>query len=166
MGFFSRLFGWNKKQETPVRATKTEEGIPYDAGLVAKLKGDHQELLAMFGKISQVAAARQFDEVPKLLKHFKLALQTHLVTENVRFYVYVEQRQAYDSGASSLITDLRKEMNGIAHAAAHFIGHYETAVFTEEVASQFKKDLADIGEVLVQRINTEETSLYTLYLPK
>ncbi|NOT16299.1 MAG: hemerythrin domain-containing protein [Methylotenera sp.] len=166
MGFFSRLFGWDNKQEVPVQTTKTEEGIPYDAGLVSKLKADHQELLAMFGKISQAAGAGQFDAVPKMLKRFKLDLQTHLVTENVRFYVYVQQRQAGDSGASSLIADLRKEMNGIASAAVHFIGQYENAIFTEDVANQFRKDLAGIGEVLVQRINTEESSLYTLYMPK
>jgi hypothetical protein len=166
MGFFSRLFGQDKKQEASAQTKKSDEGIAYDAGLVSKLKADHQELLAMFGKISQVATTGQFDELPKLLKRFKLALQTHLVTENVRFYVYVQQRQADDSNASSLIADLRKEMNGIANAAVNFIGQYEAAVFTEEVANQFKKDLAGIGEVLVQRINREETSLYTLYLPK
>lgn len=167
MGFFSRLFGFGKASVAPVVAERMPDtGIAYDVALVPKLKADHQQLLSMFGKISQIAADGKFDELPGLLKKFKLALQTHLVTENVRFYVYVQQRQASDPGASSLIADLRKEMNGIASAAVQFINRYETAVFTQDVATEFRKDLANIGDVLVQRINTEETSLYTLYLPK
>jgi hypothetical protein len=55
-------------------------------------------------------------------------------------------------------------MNGIAGAAVQFINRYDSAQFTPEVAETFQKELAEIGEVLVQRINTEESSLYTLYL--
>ena len=88
------------------------------------------------------------------------------MTENVRFYAYVQQHLASDSNASSLVADLRKEMNGIANVVVHFINRYETAVFTPDVADAFNRDLAGIGEVLVQRIDTEEASLYTLYLDK
>ena len=167
MGFFSKLFGLDKPPAAPVVAERRRDaGIAYDPALVPKLKADHQDLLAMFGKISQTAETGQYNELPKLLKKFKLALQTHLVTENVRFYVYTQQRHVGDSHSSELIAGLRKEMNGIASAAVQFINRYETAVFTSDVAAQFRQDLAGIGEVLVQRINTEEASLYTLYIPK
>jgi hypothetical protein len=88
-----------------------------------------------------------------------------LVVENVRFYVYAQQHQAADPDASALIADLRKEMDGIARAAVQFINRYETTLFTTEVAATFLKDLGNIGNVLVQRINTEEARLYTLYQP-
>jgi len=168
MGFFSWIFGKDNKSasQNVANEKKSESGISYDATLVPKLKDDHQQLLAMFGKVTQVSREKRYDEIPKLLKQFKHALQTHLVTENVRFYAYVQQHLANDSNASSLVADLRKEMNGIANAAVQFINRYETAVFTPDVAGAFNKDLAGIGEVLVQRINTEESSLYTLYLAK
>lgn len=168
MGFFSRLFGRSQKiVPAPAESKKkNESGITYDQSLVPKLKDDHHELLSMFGKVTQIAVDKRYEEIPALLKKFKFALQTHLIAENVRFYAYVQQNLAEDSDASSLVADLRKEMNGIATAAIQFINRYEIAVFTPEVADTFRKDLAGIGDVLVQRINTEESSLYTLYLPE
>lgn len=168
MGFFSKLFGLGKTSAAPavVERRRPDTGIAYDPALVPKLKSDHQDLLTMFGKISQTAEMKQYEELPKLLKKFKLALQTHLITENVRFYAYTQQRHINDNHSSDLIAGLRKEMNGIASAAIQFINRYETELFTPDVAVQFSKDLAGIGEVLVQRINTEEASLYTLYVPK
>lgn len=94
MGFFSRLFGLDNKQAftaaDKAADEKQQNGISYDPALVPKLKNDHQQLLALFGKIAKTADSGQFDKLPAQLKQFKFSLQTHLVTENVRFYVYVQ----------------------------------------------------------------------------
>lgn len=167
MGFFSRLFSRGTPANTSrtLKEQKTDSGIRYDANLVPSLKKDHQQLLGLYGQIKQAAEQGQYALIPAKLRELKHALQSHLVVENVRFYVYVQQHMAADGDASSLIADLRKEMDGIARAAVQFINHYETTPFTAEVAATFLKELGDIGAVLVQRINTEESRLYTLYMP-
>jgi len=167
MGFFSSLFsfGGNQDKKPKPPEPRQESGIRYDVELVPSLKHDHQQLLSIYGEISKAAEASQFDLVQSGLHELKHSLQTHLVVENVRFYVYLQQHLAGDQNASALIADLRKEMDGIARVAVQFVNRYETAQFTPELATTFRKELAGIGEVLVKRISTEESRLYTLYMP-
>lgn len=169
MGIFSWFFSAKKpeKQEEVVEkiSSANTSGIRYDPELVPALKQDHQALLGLYTVIKQAAENRRYEEIGPRLVELKRALQTHLVVENVRFYAYVQQGLAQDSDASSLIAGLRKEMDGIAHAAIKFVNRYETIAFTDEVAKAFLQELAAIGSVLVQRISTEESRLYTLYMP-
>ncbi len=167
MGFFSRVLNLVRRTEQPAKPLETrhEGGIRYDADLVPSLKQDYQNLLGIYGEVSRAAADSRFDLVKSRLHDLKHNLQTHLVVENVRFYVYLQQHLASDQNASALIADLRKEMDGIARAAVQFVNRYETAEFTPELAETFRKELAGIGEVLVKRISTEESRLYTLYMP-
>lgn len=167
MNFISKLFSHDKSPQPSLslKEQKVESGINYNANLVPSLKQDHQMLLGLYGQIKQAAEREQYHLIPPKLIELKHALQAHLMVENVHFYVYVQQHLAANAEASALIADLRKDMDGIAHAAVKFIRNYETAAFTKEIASTFLKDLGEIGNVLVHRINTEESTLYTLYLP-
>lgn len=167
MGFFDSLFSFGRhKNAGAPQAEPAQEssGIRYDANLIPNLKQDHQQLFSLFTQICDETEEGNFELVKTRLRALKHTLQSHLVVENVKFYVYLQQHLADDQEASSLIADLRKEMDGIARAAVQFVNRYEASHFTPELAATFRQELAAIGEVLVKRIDTEESRLYTLYM--
>lgn len=164
MGLFSFLFGSSEKAAEADRTSpSTATGISYDALLIQKLKEDHQELVKLFTAIKSAASEGHFSEVPKILSEFKLALQTHLAVENVRFYVYVQQIYANDTDTSDFISGLRTEMNGIARVVMKFTEKYGATQLSHDNVTGFLAELGEIGSVLVKRVQLEESRLYSLY---
>jgi Hemerythrin HHE cation binding domain len=136
----------------------------YDSGLVPSLKNDHQELVALFEQIGRTYEARRFHEIPALLTAFKTRLEAHLLTENVRFYNYVEATLRDDAENLSLIRDFRREMNTIARGVIDFVKKYQ-GQHVEQLQQSFLSDYRAVGGLLVQRIQREEGNLYPLYMP-
>ncbi len=163
------LFNRNKKaaeaavQQEPTTAPGTT--IRYSPDLVESLEADHKKLLGLYGKIQKAFDAKQFEEVSSMLKSFKSGLNAHLLTENVRLYIYLDHSLSEDPLNSELIHGFRREMDDIAKVALGFLTKYETIGVDEHLAPYFMKDFATIGEVLVERIEREESTLYPLYMP-
>lgn len=139
--------------------------IRYSPELVDMLKGDHQKMLALYGDIKATFEAKDFHAVSRMLEEFKSTLQTHLLTENIRLYIYLDRCLATDHTNSELIRGFRREMDEIAKVAMRFINKYSAIGVDEVLATHFDTDFATIGEVLEERITKEETILYPLYLP-
>lgn len=164
MGIFSRSKPEDQYKPS-IKPAAPNGGIAYDAELVTKLKEDHQELVAIYTAIKSAATEQRFGEIGNLLANFKLNFQTHIAVENVRFYVYVQQHEALDADTSSFIADVRKEMNGIARAVLKFVETHTATPPTTTTAGGFISELEQIGAVLTQRVQLEESRLYTLYQP-
>ncbi len=136
----------------------------YDSGLVPLLKHDHAELLDLYEHIGQVYERRRYHELPALLIAFKTRLEAHLLTENVRFYNYVEASLFNDPENFALIRDFRREMNSIAKGVIDFVRKHQKSV-NEFDARAFQADYQAVGGLLMQRIQREESNLYPLYFP-
>lgn len=165
MGFFSKLMGNELKKTESIKPATPTGGIEYDTGLVDKLKEDHRELVRIYTAIKTAATENRYGDIHDLLSNFKLTFQTHLAVENVRFYVYVQQHMALDADTSNFIADVRKEMNGIARAVLKFVDTYMVAPPTPVTITSFHTELDQIGPVLIQRVQLEESRLYSLYQP-
>jgi hypothetical protein len=163
MGLFSFLFGSSEKEAEASKETAPHTGISYDPSLIYKLKEDHEELVRLFTAIKSAAIGGKFADIPNILSEFKLALQTHLAVENVRFYVYVQQHYANDVDTSNFITGLRTEMNGIARVVMKFAEKHAADQLTHSTVGNFVTELDEIGAVLVKRVQLEESRLYSLY---
>jgi hypothetical protein len=150
-------------QEEARTAPGTE--IRYAPDLINTLKHDHQSLLALYGEIDKAFQEKRYHEVSTMLGEFKGQLHAHLLTENVRLYIYLDRSLAHDPSSSELIRGFRKEMDEIARTALGFLRKYETIGVDEQLASHFDTDFRTIGKVLVERIEKEENTLYPLYLP-
>ncbi|MEO8673009.1 MAG: hemerythrin domain-containing protein [Tahibacter sp.] len=152
----------------PVRTALTHGIVrapSYDSRLVESLKHDHQELVALFQQIGQAFDTRRHTEIPQQLVAFKTHLEAHLLSENVRFYNYVEYNLRDDSENLSLIRDFRREMNSIARGVIDFVKKYQRGLNDESSRQSFLSDYRTVGGLLVQRIEREEGSLYPLYQP-
>lgn len=173
MSFFKRLFGGKKSTHVPLAESvgAPQEGgrkkIAYDPELVQKLTDDHKALFQLYTDICNASNNGKYAIIPELLADLKLAFQTHVMLENVKFYVYLQQHIADDSEMASFLSDIRKEMDGIARTLVRFVSTYSNINnFNEEKIDSFKKELAVIGNVLTKRVKVEEKKLYTLYLPE
>lgn len=72
---------------------------------------------------------------------------------------------AADELNSDLVKGFRREMDSIARIAMSFLKKYEMIGVDAELAKLFAADFEQLGKVLVERINREESVLYPLYLP-
>ena len=87
-------------------------------------------------------------------------MNDHLLTENVRLYIYLTHSFASDEINGDLVKEFRGEMNQIAKAVMAFLSRYETLGVDKELATSFGTDLEAIGGALVARIEREENTLY------
>lgn len=179
MYLFDWIFGSKKepaqgRAEAPVPAATQRPAAPmgsaapgtairYHPELVGQLLHDHQALLRLY--TLTLAAARRGDvtQAADHLEEFRILLQGHLLTENVRLYVYMEHALANDASSHQLIRSFRHEMDGIGRAVVDFLSAYRDLAQHPELAPQFVEALEGIGKVLAERIRREEQTLYPLY---
>ena len=167
-GFFKKKSKNNETAQQPVQEeinTAPGTQIRFSPELIDSLQNDHQSLLALYGEINTAFEEKRYDDVSSMLTTFKGDLNAHLLTENVRLYIYLEHALKGDETSKDLIHGFRKEMDEIAKVAVGFLKKYETIGVDEDLAAHFATDLATIGKVLVERIQKEENTLYPLYMP-
>lgn len=172
MGFIKNFFSGRPQPEeqtvSPPRpqpsVASRKKGIQYDPSLVDNLKNDHNNLVNLFGQIwEQGFQANNPKKLAALITQFKRDFQAHLLKENVKFYVYLEQNLSDDPTSMELVRDFRTEMNDIAHAVVNFCKKYSTPITTNQLKQSFPEDYQTVGEVLTHRVSLEENELYTLY---
>lgn len=168
MGFFRRMLGKADSNldviARPASAPSTANGVGYDGALVDTLLTHHAQLGKLFSGIKINAKAGNYDETRSLLLRFKTSLQSHILTENVRFYSYVEKTLANDSESTRTMHDFRHEMNGIARTVTGFVDKWQGREFaTVTERTQFFADYAAVEKLLAQRFDNEENNLYPIY---
>lgn len=165
--FFQKLVHRSSASTTRshVASTKSENKISYSKDLIPSLKNDHQQLIALYIQIDQLIQTQNFDDIQTALATLKTEFNRHIMQENVSFYCYLEQQFAEDENHLETVKEYRKEMNGISHAFVMFIKKWQTQVISHENLTIFQAEYAAIGEVLTQRIHSEENQLYPLYQP-
>ena len=168
MGLFGKLFGKKGPNGQDHAASPPVQGsgsrtISYDPSLVASLKHDHDELVAQYQRLGELHRSGRFGEIRGELINFKTRFEAHVLTENVRFYTYLEQTLMGDAHNAELMRDFRREMNTIARGAVNFVKKYQISEFDSTDREQFTKDYQTVGSLLTQRIEREESGLYPLY---
>jgi len=164
---FSFLFGRGKKRITQqtdqALTTAPNTTITYDPNLIAKLKADHGELLSLYKEIEAQAQRGNFKAVHQSLTNFKIMFHSHILLENVKLYVYLKHALGAEVDSLEIVREMRREMGQIGKVVNQFIGKYSTWPWSTEMEDRFPPELAQIGAALVDRIETEEDTLYTLY---
>jgi hypothetical protein len=145
--------------------SRNQYTINYDPHLISELESDHGRLVELYGRIwSEGFEVNDYAKTASLINQFKSDFQAHLLTENVKFYVYLEQSLSKDKHNLDIVREFRTDMNDIANAAVKFCKKY-SGNFNIALIQQFKEDYTAVGEVLTRRVSLEEKSLYVLYQP-
>jgi hypothetical protein len=164
------MFGFFKKKEeqhpapAAAPAPASQGGIQFHPELIKELVSDHHRLLHLHGGIRECFDRRDLAMVSGKLKEFGVLLRNHLLTENMRLYIYLQQRMAGDEVNTTLVRSFRKEMDGIAKTALEFLDKYnELEKMPEAHLTSFAAEFDQIGSVVHARMRREEDTLYPLY---
>lgn len=141
------------------------DALPYDPNLIASLKSDHVSLRETLDEIENYVLNRQCAKIPEMLARFRDALQNHLDEEREQFYRYVALCVQDDAAKSAFIERTNARMEGIARQVMIFTRHYTGIGVSRVNKDAFRHDLEVISDLLDERIELEETSLYALYQP-
>lgn len=161
---------FRSKDKVPEKASgHTSQPAPgtsiyYDPGLISHLKSDHRKMLETFKKVQNALALEDFRGVQQNLGEFRAMLQEHLLTENVRLYVYLSKQLANDEVNFEIINGFRREMQEIGRVVMDFVRRYTGTQIDGSAAPKLKTELEQIGQALVARMQREEGSLYPLYM--
>ncbi len=170
-------FLFRKKQDEDEQSSASEsqrvEGgiapgtnIRFDPKLVAELKSDHEKLVALFHEIVGTTGKRDSEVLISQLGKFGNALRGHILKENVRFYVYLKSSLQSDESSLAIMQEFAQEMQQIGRAVTDFLNKYNNVKQWDDAQwSVFSRDLNGVGQVLTKRIETEENTLYPLYMP-
>lgn len=146
-------------------STVLASALQHNPKLVTELKADHQSLLKTLDRIEQALADGDLARSASLLEAFGAMATAHLLKEDFRFYVYLEQALAYDPATHAQVFKFRLEMEGIGKDVLAFLAKYRNLAITPDLSDSFAAELADMGKVLRERIEREERTLYPMYLP-
>ncbi len=136
----------------------------YDPDLIDNLKDDHQKLLEIYNHMGETLASNNFDKLVSLFTDFKTQLQKHIFTENLKLYIYLSHAITNDPASLANIIELKSEMQKIGRAVNKFLNHYSEMPWTDEQIHLFPEEFNNIGSILVDRIEREESNLYPLYM--
>jgi Hemerythrin HHE cation binding domain len=138
---------------------------PYDPHLIESLKSDHASLKATLDLLEHYILHQEFAKIPGMLARFSDALQYHLDEERDHFYRYVALCVQDDAAKSAFVERTNAHMEGIARQIMIFTRHYKSIGVSRVNKDAFRHDLEVISDLLGERIELEETSLYALYQP-
>jgi hypothetical protein len=167
--FFSRLIKLftrsNSQEKKAEKQLIPGTELSFDPELISSLKSDHIRLLEIYSSISVLLDEGKADELAQPLEEFKALLREHLLTENLKLYVYLKYALVNDAKNLNIMIELRKDMQKIGKVVNQFLTRYSEFPWTDELKSSFPDEFYEIGSVLGERIEREEALLYTLYMP-
>ncbi len=169
------FFSWFKKSSSTtqlkdaVEKNVKDDILPgtqlfYDKKLIDHLESDHQSMLGLYGEMAEALEQNNHKQLTLLFTKFSSELRSHLLTENLKLYVYLTHAMANDTESLSIVIELRSEMQQIGRAVNNFLVRYGELPWSEEQIQSFPGEFKQIGEVLVDRIKREEHTLYPLYM--
>ena len=168
MGFFRKLLGKDRQRQPQISAPSAAAGDPaairYDPKLIETLHTHHAHLGALFDRIGDSARHGDSRKLHDLLATFKLSLNAHVLTENVRFYAYLEQALSDDAENTQIVVDFRHEMNSITRQVRAFADRWSDAdMSNSDAQNRFLADYYQVGKLLERRLDSEEEQLFPLY---
>jgi len=139
--------------------------IGYHPDLIARFRKAHEALQRLYVSMKNQVEQGDFATARKTLDAFQKALTGHMLEENVLLYTYLAKCLASDPDSRELMKSMKVEMGKIGSTAAGFVKEYADSGITPFNKRQFLEGWDKIGAVLTDRIEREETSLYTMYMP-
>ncbi len=171
MGFFD-FFNIFSNPSSKNRATETSRksvSLPgtqlfFDETLITNLQSDHEDLLNVYDEMAGALSADNHEQLVTLFTQFSSKLRSHILTENLKLYVYLSHALVTDPESLAIITELRIEMQQIGRAVNAFLIRYTDLPWAEEKRQSFPAEFEQTGKILIDRIKREEQNLYPLYM--
>lgn len=139
--------------------------IAYHADLIGRFKMTHNALRKLFDAVKTQAADGQFADAQKSLEAFRKTLTGHLLEENIKLYTYLTMCLVSDADSKDLMASMKTEMGRIGGTVMAFVRDYSHSGISPANQQAFLEGWSEIGATLADRLEREETSLYSMYMP-
>jgi len=149
------MFSFLKKQK--------KNGLNYDTKLIKKFHKDHEKLVKLITKISKAIEEENSKKTKALLAQLKLEILGHFMEEDIKLYRYLKKYYADNEDTKITIKMFEESIKTIQRDVIDFLDYYIKE--HNPLDKAFKEKFYNIVDAFGTRIKTEESNLYTLYLP-
>lgn len=139
--------------------------IRYSPELVGKFEQEHQRFFALHGAILDAQERRELSAIPPLMNEFEALLTGHLLSERVRLYAYMDAYFSADQKTRTMLREYRTEMDRIGDSVMQLFRKYRNIETDSTLTQTFNRDFEELGKILAERMQREESILYPLYMP-
>ena len=132
------------------------------------LEKEHAGIVKIFSSLEQILKKGEIGDAAYTLKtisKLKDTLINHLNNEDKIFYPDM-RKKAIELSQDALLHALDifiEDMNKISKKVFDFFSKYENENDISGMDKEFIQDLAEVKDVLIKRINSEEKTLYHIY---
>ena len=158
MSFFSRKA---KQAETPAGAPQAP---PYDPALVAALTLEHRSLVSLLVRAKRLAQQAKYGETMDTLHEFSQGLAEHLKRESTGLHPYLTAHLRGED-RDHILREMHAGPVRVQKAVDGFLKHYAGYPLGERNVGMFVVEIDGVSEEFCERIEKEEATIYTLYVP-
>lgn len=139
--------------------------IRYSPELIREFELEHKRFFSLHDNILSAQRRGDFTTIPPLLSEFEAALTGHLLSERVRLYAYMDAYFSTDQKTRTMLREYRTEMDRIGDAVMQLFRKYRNINSDITLTQSLGRDFEELGKILAERMEREETILYPLYMP-
>ena len=135
--------------------------IPYNSKLISKFHSDHKKIIKIIQKIIDAIEKNDDKTIHASLKSLKMSLLGHFMEEDTMLYQYLKEYYKDNPSTYELIIEFYSSIKEIQRTLLKFLDKY---LAKTKYDIYFEKEFELIVQGLSSRVESEESSLYTLYL--
>lgn len=139
--------------------------IAYDPSLIGYLVDQHGGLLRRLAEVKTASDHEDYRAIVAALVRVRRALQQHLLDENVRLYTYLGHCLRDEPDTLRHVQRMRQKKAALCRGLGAFCQRHVEHGISEASHRAFEMELDDAIVDLGERLQREETTLYTLYRP-
>lgn len=138
--------------------------LAFNGYLIEDLENDHNLLLCNYEKLMECARENNFLLLSRLLGDFTVLITNHLHKEDDELYGYLENMAKLKNETEvKVFRQFRSEMKNISVTIFSTINQNPNIPVTSDTVEGFIADFTELGEILTERIQREESILYPMY---
>ncbi len=139
--------------------------IRYNPDLVDHFRQHHAWLRDALASVQAHVESGEFADAQQALLGFRRMLTTHLLEENIKMYTYVSRCLDHDPDTKASLLATKSHMDPAGTAAMRFANTYAKAGLTPFNKQAFLAEFEQVRAALIERMDWEDASLHTMYLP-
>jgi hypothetical protein len=139
-----------------------KNSLGFDSKLIKKFHKDHIKLVKTITKISESIESNDEKKTKTFLKQLRVEILGHFMEEDIKLYRYLKKYYVDSEDTMALIKNFESAIKKIQKDVISFLDTYIKE--DKRIDRNFKEKFSLIVENLSTRIETEENSLYTLYI--
>jgi len=162
------MFSFFKKSPPPPEvigaAYAKNTRISYDSELIESFEYEHKVLMTLMKKMNKTLAQPNFSASIKLLRKFTHIFRSHLLTKNLRLYIYLQHTLESDEASIKIIKQFKRDGHAMGRMVNHFYNKYNKHELSNIEKKIFPVELQEMQAIVIENMAKEGTILYPMYV--